>query len=166
MIKRLNFSWIIPNQLATSALPRCRTDLEWLIITQKVKCLISLNETPLSKYIKHFNQLKSELGFTHHHIPTPDGTGFFLHQYRKMVDLFIQQENKPMLIHCTGGYGRTSTALVAIWMNICQLPLTRAIAELKKIRPQIMLTDIQIDSLRKWEEVLLSPQSHENEDLH
>jgi protein-tyrosine phosphatase len=156
LFKELNFSWIVEYQLAGSGLPQSKKHLEWLINDQKIKCIISLNEKPLSRYIKFFRQIRSDLDFKYHHIPTMDGTGFFIHQFQKMIKIFTKniKNDHSMLFHCEGGYGRTSTSLTAIWMHINQISLKKAIKELKEIRPQLMHTNLQIKSLEVWEKDL------------
>ncbi|MHA2334936.1 MAG: protein-tyrosine phosphatase family protein [Candidatus Hodarchaeales archaeon] len=161
LYEELNFSWVIPNQLAAAALPTCRKDLEWLVNNQNIRFILSLNETPLSRQVKSFRRIRSELGFVHYHVPTIDGTGFYPHQFQKIIELFVHQKKIPMLIHCTGGYGRTSTALVAIWVSIHHLSLSEAFYKLKKIRPQVIITDIQLKSLKKWEKMYLTSNNHQ-----
>ena len=63
-----------------------------------------------------------------------------------------------MLIHCEGGFGRTSTAHTAIWMAHYKVRFEEAKKELKNddIRPQLMYTLLQIDSLKEWEKKLFN----------
>ena len=158
MYKKLNFSWIIPNVLAGSSIPSSREDIEWLVNEEGINTIISLNEDNLTKHIKYFRNLKSVLHFKQYHIPTVDGTGFYIHQFQKICNIFqdcVTSGNK-LLVHCEGGYGRTSTVIVAIWMYFYNKSLEESIKEITnpKIRPQAIFTDIQIDSLKQWEENL------------
>ncbi|MHA1168831.1 MAG: protein-tyrosine phosphatase family protein [Candidatus Hodarchaeales archaeon] len=151
-MSRLNFSWVIDGQLAASAVPKSKKDLEWLVKKQGIKSIISLNETPLSRHIKYFRDVRKELDFSHHVVSTMDGTGFFAHSFDKIVKLYrtYSKQNLPVLVHCEGGYGRTSTALIAIWIDQKKRSLDEAIEDLKRIRPQLVTTTIQMESLKKW----------------
>lgn len=160
MKEKLNFSWVIPKVLAASSKPKSKKHLEWLIKEEKIDVIITLTEDSPSSYIKNFRSIMAELGFKHHHISIIDGTGFHIHQYRKLIKLFEanKAKKKKMLIHCGGGLGRTSTALTAIWMSHFDKSLEEAIKELKKdkIRPQLTFTDIQTASLQAWEKILIN----------
>lgn len=159
MFKKLNFSWVIFNVLAGSSIPTSKKDLEWLVKNQHIDTIVTLTEDKLTKSINHFADIKKELQFKYYHIPTIDGTGFFPFQYEKIIKLFNDTKNKKerMLIHCEGGYGRTSTALTAIWMDTYNKGLKDSIKDIKKenVRPQAIFTSIQLESLQKWEETLL-----------
>ena len=158
MIKKLNFSWVIPNTLAASSLPQNTKDLEWLVKKENIEVVITLTEDNLSRKVKNFSKIKSELKFKHYHIPTMDGTGFHTYQYQKICKIFKETlvTKRKLLIHCEGGFGRTSTALAAIWMFYYRKDLDTSIKELLEDnrRPQAMFTGIQMDSLREWEKFL------------
>lgn len=158
MQKKLNFNWVIPDILAASSIPSSKEDLEWLVNNQNIKMIITLTEEKLSKKIKYFESVRKELHFKYYHIPTVDGTGFYTHQFEKIVKLFNENKNRngKMLIHCEGGYGRTSTALTALWMSHYKKNLKDAIHDLKQdnVRPQAIYTLNQLESLKKWEEFL------------
>ena len=117
-MKKLNFSWVLPNLLAASSIPTSKEDLDWLTHNQGITLIITLTEDSLTKNIKYFYIIRKDFLIMFYHIPTADGTGFFTHQFEKMVKIFndATKNNFKMLIHCEGGFGRTSTALTAIWM--------------------------------------------------
>lgn len=158
MFKKLNYSWIIPNTLAASSLPKSKNDLEWLVKKEDIEVIITLTEDNLSKIIKNFSQIKSDLKFKQYHIPTIDGTGFHTYQYQKICNIFKETllTKRKLLIHCEGGLGRTSTALAAIWMFYYRKDLETSIKELlnENRRPQAVFTGMQMDSLREWEKFL------------
>ena len=163
MFKKLNFSWVIPNILAASAIPSSEKDLEWLVKKQGISTIISLTEEKLSKKIKYFEKIRKELNFKYYNVPTIDGTGFYIHQFEKIIKIFNESKNsnEKILIHCEGGYGRTSTAITAIWMIHYEKNLQDSISEISKegIRPQAIYTDIQLESLREWEKILVKHQN-------
>jgi protein-tyrosine phosphatase len=127
-----------------------------LVKTYGIKIVISLTEYSLEKYIKHFYELKKKLALSYYHIPTADGTGFFIHQFEEIISIYETARDKqfPVLIHCAGGIGRTSTALIAIWMYIQKVELDTALSQVKQLRPQAMITSIQKHSLELWEKHL------------
>ena len=155
MMKRLNFSWVLPNLLAASSILTSKEELDWLAHRQGITLIITLTEDSLIKNIKNFNILRKELQIKYYHIPTTDGTEFSMHQFEKMVKIFNEaiNNNDKLLIHCKGGFGLTSTALTAIWMSRFKVRFEEAMKELKKDerRPQLMYTLLQIDSLKEWE---------------
>ncbi len=160
MLKKLNFSWVIPDVLAGSAMPTSKDDLEWLVKKQKIEIIVTLTENNLSKTIKQFADIKKEFQFKYFHIPTVDGTGFFIYQFEKIIKIFnnSKNKNKKMLIHCEGGLGRTSTVLTAIWMYTYNQGLKESIKDIKKegIRPQAIFTIIQLQSLEEWEKKIMN----------
>ena len=157
MSKRLNFSWVIPNLLAGSAIPTSKKDLEWLVNKQKIKTVVSLTEYKLSARIKYFEKIRKELKFKYYNVPTLDGTGFYIHQFEKIIKIFNETKikNERMLVHCEGGFGRTSTILTAIWMVHYRKKLNESMLDLKKegVRPQAIYTDLQFESLKEWENI-------------
>lgn len=158
MFEKLNFSWVIPEFLAASAVPTSKKDFEFLVKKQNIEVIITLTENNLNKYIKNYRDIKSNYVFKQYHIPTVDGTGFYSHQFEKISKIVEEnmQKNNRILIHCEGGYGRTSTALAAVWMKLYNKNLEQTVEELKQdgIRPQVIFTDIQVQSLKEWEKYL------------
>jgi protein-tyrosine phosphatase len=145
----------MPGILAASSRPNTIGDLKWLVEEQKISIIITLTEEKLNTFIKNLTKLKDDLQIDIKHIPTIDGTGFFIYQYEKLVKIFLKNvsNKKPILIHCEGGYGRTSTAITAIWMYYYNKSFEDSKKDLiqKNIRPQIMYTSFQLKSLNQWE---------------
>ena len=158
MYKKLNFSWVIADTLAASSIPKSKKDLVWLVKNQGVNTIVSLTEEKLTKQIKNFNEIKKELNFKYYSIPTNDGTGFFNHQFEKVIKIFENnfKNKEKMLVHCEGGFGRTSTILIAIWMAHFHKRFEESFEDIKdeSIRPQAMITDLQSKSLKEWEAIL------------
>lgn len=150
--EKLNFSWVIPNQLAASGLPINKADLKWLVKKQNITHIITLTYRTLNKRVKYLQPIKKDLAFKHYHIPTQDGDGFFPHQFDKIINIYNNavQLEQSVLVHCEGGFGRTSTALTAIWLSINNKSMKQSIKELQKIRTQLIHTDLQLASLKEW----------------
>lgn len=139
-------------QLAASGRPKTEKELIWLIKVQHIQSIITLTEDSLKKSIRNFSTIIANLKFSYYHIPANDGQGFYPYQFDKITKLFHENviKSQPLLIHCDGGYGRTSTALLAIWIHNYQLSLDEASKQLKEIRDQLIFTDIQAKSLIEW----------------
>ncbi|MCS7270564.1 MAG: dual specificity protein phosphatase 23 [Gemmataceae bacterium] len=138
------FSWIVPARLAASALPEEMADLAWLR-QQGIEVVISLTEEPLPR------QWVNEAGLLLVHVPVPDMTAPTLEQLEQIVTT-IHKANAAGLgvaIHCTAGLGRTGTALAAYLVSQGMNP-DAAIAEVRRLRPQSIETQEQIQAIQAF----------------
>ncbi len=107
--KPANFSWVIKKKLAGCARPESETQLVWLR-NKGVKAIVCLNqERPLDE-----EEVRS-LGFEYAFIPVKDFTAPASEDIVKFVaitDCMLKQ-NKPVVVCCEAGIGRTGTMLAA-----------------------------------------------------
>jgi len=116
--KPTNFSWVIEGKLAGSARPENETQLQWLK-NKGIKALVCLNmERPIDE-----QQVKS-LGFEYALIPVKDFTAPRLEDIVEFVRFTNQMinQNKPVLVCCGAGIGRTGTMLAAYMVSRCLSP--------------------------------------------
>lgn len=116
--KPANFSWVIEGKLAGSARPENETQLRWLR-NKGVKAVVCLNmERPLDE-----EEAKS-LGFKYAFIPVKDFTAPKLEDIKKLVSLIDEMlgQNKPVVVCCGAGIGRTGTMLAAYLVSLCYSP--------------------------------------------
>lgn len=125
----LNFFWVIPKQLAGSEVPTNKADFQW-IKAQGIKAIVSLTELPSDP------SLTQPFDFEVHHLHIRDRTAPKQHQ----IDVFVEIVNtllakdKPVLVHCLGGIGRTGTMLACYLVSQCKNPRD-AINEVRRKKP-------------------------------
>ena len=61
------------------------------------------------------------------------------------------KENKPVLIHCNAGRGRTRVLVIGYLMKEQKIPMEVALKRIKQIRKKIPHRDIQQEVLKKYE---------------
>jgi len=114
----MDISWIEPNVLAASPLPLNEADVRSLY-EQGIRAIITLTERPITVQRGITPDLLNELGITALHLSVND---FGAPDNQQVVEAmtFIEQmqaENKPVLVHCKVGQGRTGTLLHAYFLN-------------------------------------------------
>jgi len=127
--KPANFSWLIEGKLAGSARPENETQLIWLR-NKGIRALICLNqERPLNEH-----EVK-DLGFEYDFIPVKDFTAPTLDDIERFVN-FAQEmlsQEKPVVVCCGAGIGRTGTMLAAYMVSLCSSP-EEALRQVKEKR--------------------------------
>jgi len=132
-MKRLNFSWVIPNKLAGCAGPRGGGDLRFLK-RNGITLLVRLVE-------EHIAQVTTEqiakLGLMDLHEPISD---FAAPPQEKIVKIVNQAKDTievggSVVISCDAGIGRTGMILTCILISYCYTT-ERAIDTVQKTRNQ------------------------------
>jgi atypical dual specificity phosphatase len=157
-----NFSWVINNELAGSGLPLSFVQFKWLV-DHGIGTVVTVREVPLpanwftlegkknsntdSKNPKRINYL--HLRVEDYHSPT-------VHEIDSTVK-FIENEikaNRPVLVHCAAGKGRTGNILGAYLLRNKNIGARDAITRIRNIRPGSIQTDSQEKSLYEYEKYL------------
>lgn len=170
------FQWILPQKLAISSQPKTIEDYRQLV-KERITQAINLREYPIEEIISDWPIINREIRFKYYHIGTTDGAGFTPEQFSQHYEIITQAitNNIPILLHCSAGGGRTSTALTAFWMKYRAITLENAFNELVAIKKLITidinqqknmekiftiyevaklvltLTDHQMSSLKEWD---------------
>ncbi len=149
----LNFSFIIPDSVAGMARPGLTgplTDDLAFLSRQGIKAILSLSETPLEADSVRGN------GFSYLHVPVADFTAPTIEKVEKCVD-FIERmvsiEDRPVVVHCGAGCGRTGTILACYWVSR-GLSADEAVERVRSARPCSIETESQRALIYQYEEHL------------
>ena len=123
-----NFSWLLENKLAGSAIPTSIDEVEW-VIDQGVKSIVTIREEPLdSDYtnnVNYFHVHSNDMG-----VPEFDDlvkTVDFIH------DRIVNDE--PVMVHCLAGLGRTGTILACYLIKYQKMSADEAVQKVREERP-------------------------------
>ena len=124
-----NFSWVIEGKLAGSARPENENQLLWLR-SKGVRALVSLDkEHPLDP------EEVEAFGFEYIFIPVQDFTAPKLEDIQRFVEFSNSRlrQNKPVVVSCEAGIGRTGTMLASYLVSQCWSP-EKALERVKEKR--------------------------------
>ena len=114
----MDISWIEQDVLAASPLPANEAEILSLF-AQGVRAILTLTERPITDRSGITPQLLTKLGITSLHLPIDDFRAPTTQQVTHALGFIeqMQAENKPILVHCKVGQGRTGTLLHAYYLN-------------------------------------------------
>ena len=114
----MDISWIEPHILAASPLPASEADIRSLHV-QGIRAIVTLTERPITTQRGITSELLRELEITPLHVSIDDFGAPDNQQVAEAMNFIyqMQAENKPVLVHCKVGQGRTGTLLHAYYLN-------------------------------------------------
>ncbi len=123
-----NFSWLIAEKLAGSAIPTSFDEIKW-VLDEGVKSIVTIREEPLDEdWIKDVNYL---------HIHSNDMGVPEFDDLTRVVDFVHERitNNEPVMVHCLAGLGRTGTILACYLIKYQKLSADDSIQKVRKSRP-------------------------------
>ena len=147
-----NFSWVIENKLAGSGMPVNLPQLLW-VAKNGIRSVITVRESPLP----HSWLANTSQRLEYVHLKVDDfcaPTLEILESTVRHIDQHIN-EDKPVLVHCAAGKGRTGTILAAYFMKQDRnLSSLEAIKRIRILRPGSIQSEEQLSALQSFEEHL------------
>ena len=122
-----NFSWIIEEKLAGSAIPTSKEEIDW-IKQEGVKSIVTIREEPLEdEWIKGVNYL---------HVHSNDMGVPEFSDLVNSVDFIHQRitNDEPVMVHCLAGLGRTGTILACYLIKYEGMTADDAIEKVRRER--------------------------------
>ena len=93
-----NFSWLIENKLAGSAIPTSNEEVQWAV-EQGIKSIVTIREEPLDdiwvKNVNYLHVLSNDMG-----VPEFNDLVYAIDFIHRRVT-----NNEPVLVHCLAGLG-------------------------------------------------------------
>ncbi|HKQ22463.1 MAG TPA: dual specificity protein phosphatase 23 [Nitrososphaeraceae archaeon] len=157
-----NFSWVINNELAGSGLPLSFEQFKWLV-DDGIRTVVTVREVPLPSHWfsladkKNSNaETKNPKKINYLHLRVEDYHSPTVQEIDSTVK-FIENEikaNRPVLVHCAAGKGRTGNILGAYLLRNENIGARDAITRIRNMRPGSIQTDSQEKSLYEFEKYL------------
>ena len=140
-----NFSWIIEEKLAGSAIPTSKEEIDW-IKQEGVKSIVTIREEPLEdEWIKDVNYL---------HVHSNDMGVPEFDDLINSVDFLHQRitNDEPVMVHCLAGLGRTGTILACYMIKFENMSADDAIQKIREERHGSIQSFSQEEIIFRFEE--------------
>lgn len=146
--KPTNFSWVLPGKLAGTGLPVTHDEFNW-IMKQGIKTIVTVREVPLP-------QSWTQGVIDYLHLRVEDYGSPKIEELHDAITFIHKQisGNKPVVVHCAAGKGRTGEVLAAYFMMSEKLTAQEATAKLRKMRPGSIQSEAQEQALKMYEKYL------------
>ena len=142
-----NFSWLIEDKLAGSAIPTSKDEVKWLQ-EEGVKSIVTIREEPLdddwTSDVNYLHVLSDDMG-----VPTFD-------DLKNSVDFIHDriENNEPVLVHCLAGLGRTGPILACYLIKYQKMSAEDAIQHVRKKRHGSIQSFVQEELIFQYAKTL------------
>ena len=164
-----NFNWVIEGKLAGSGIPTSLREIKWLAREHHIRSIVTIKEKPLpSEWFKSNSSSTGDgIQIDYFHLSIEDYGAPSIEELDYVVDHIIAQidTGKPVMVHCSGGKGRTGTILAAYLIKTRNvLNAYQATNRLSNIRGESIQSKDQENILFDYEKYLKGerPPSTEN----
>ncbi len=142
----MNFGWVLKDELAGSQGPASIRDL-FFLHSQGVRAVIRMEERTIAADSGNMADLVDMFE------PVPDFTPPKLEQIQRMIEFIDQQtrEQKPVVVSCYAGIGRTGTVLACYLVHRGEEP-AEAITRVRQLRPGSIQTPEQEAAVLQYAE--------------
>jgi atypical dual specificity phosphatase len=144
-----NFSWVVEGKLAGSGLPVTKNEFKW-IVDKGIKSIVTVREVPLP--FEWFDG--ADIDYVH--LRVEDFGAPTLEEIDEVVN-FIDKKirgNRPVMVHCAAGKGRTGAVLAAYMVKRQKLSAKQAIEKIRILRPGSVQSIMQETALSMYEKYL------------
>ena len=142
-----NFSWLVDDKLAGSAIPTSKDEINWLH-EQGVKSIVTVREEPLDENwvgeMKYLHVHSNDMG-----VPTFD-------DLKESVDFIHNriEDNEPVMVHCLAGLGRTGTILACYLIKYEKMSAEDAIQHVREKRHGSIQSFVQEELIFQYAKTL------------
>ena len=142
-----NFSWLIENKLAGSAIPTSNDEVQWAV-GQGIKSIVTVREEPLDDtWVKNVNYL--HVFSNDMHVPEFNDLVYAVDFIHRRVT-----NNEPVLVHCLAGLGRTGTLLACYLIKYQKMSANEATEKVREERPGSIQSYPQEEIIFRFEKFL------------
>jgi len=148
----MNFGWVLENELAGSQGPASIRDL-FFLHSEEVRAVIRMEEQTIAA------DSEEKFGLVDMFVPVPDFTPPKLDQIISMIEFIDQQTavQKPVVVSCYAGIGRTGTVLACYLVHRGQEPAD-AINRVRELRPGSIQTPEQEAAVHEFARAARNPE--------